>query len=199
MERWDVRLQVPVLWKDYCKNMMQTYTERTTGSFMEESKVASLTWHYGNTDPQFGAMQGKELLNQLEELSAREPVDIVMGKSFVRVRHKEITKGALIRHVVNHYNNRGGVDFILCLGDDKLEKDMFTTLDQYQREAQYRVYQGKEQQVKVFTCTVGSQPSFAAFCLYSLEDVGSLLRGMSLKIKRKMKSAATMLELAGMG
>jgi hypothetical protein len=28
---------------------------------------------------------------------------------------------------------------------------------------------------------------------------GSLLRGMSLKIKRKMKSAATMLELAGMG
>ena len=47
-----MRLEVPVLWKDYCKNMMQTYTERTTGSFMEESKVASLTWHYGNTDPQ---------------------------------------------------------------------------------------------------------------------------------------------------
>jgi hypothetical protein len=46
---------------------------------------------------------------------------------------------------------------------------------------------------------VGAQPSFAAYCLYSLEDVGSLLRGMSLKIKRKMKSAATMLELTGMG
>ena len=54
-------------------------------------------------------------------------------------------------------------------------------------------------QVNVFTCTVGAQPSFAAYCLYSLEDVGSLLRGMSLKIKRKMKSAATMLELTGMG
>ena len=54
-------------------------------------------------------------------------------------------------------------------------------------------------QVHVFTCTVGAQPSFAAYCLYSLEDVGSLLRGMSLKIKRKMKSAATMLELTGMG
>ena len=36
-------------------------------------------------------------------------------------------------------------------------------------------------------------------CPYSLEDVGSLLRGMSLKIKRKIKSAATMLELTGMG
>ena len=109
-------------------------------------------------------------------------------------------------------------------------------LDQYQREAQYRIYKGKEQPVKVFTCTVGGQPSFAAYCLYSLDDVvsssvcvsfffpvyvrvlcgvcvcvlvemmtsgvhlqGSLLRGMSLKIKRKMKSAATMLELAGMG
>ena len=48
--------------------------------------------------------------------------------------------------------------------------------------------------------TVGwREPLFAAYCLYSLEDVGSLLRGMSLKIKRKKKSAATMLELTGMG
>eukprot|EP00277_Geminigera_cryophila_P005784 CAMPEP_0179423436 /NCGR_PEP_ID=MMETSP0799-20121207/11008_1 /TAXON_ID=46947 /ORGANISM="Geminigera cryophila, Strain CCMP2564" /LENGTH=333 /DNA_ID=CAMNT_0021197729 /DNA_START=336 /DNA_END=1337 /DNA_ORIENTATION=+ len=199
VERWDVRLEVPVEWKEMCQNMMQMYTERTTGSFIESNKVASLTWHYGNTDPQFGAMQGKELLSNLEETSAHMPVDVVMGKSFVRVRHTEITKGALIRHVVNHYNNRGGVDFILCLGDDNMEKDMFTTLDQYQREAQFRVYRGKEQPVKVFTCTVGTQPAFAGYCLYSLEDVGSLLRGMSLKIKRKMKSAATMLELAGMG
>ena len=48
---------------------------------------------------------------------------------------------------MNHYANRGGVDFILCLGDDKLEQNMFETLDLYQREAQYRIYQGKEQQV----------------------------------------------------
>ena len=54
---------------------------------------------------------------------------------------QEMTKGALIRHVVNHYNNRGGVDFILGLGDDKMEKDMFTTLDQYKREAKSRIYQ----------------------------------------------------------
>jgi trehalose 6-phosphate synthase/phosphatase len=128
VERWDVRLEVPVQWKEMCKNILQSYTQRTTGSFMEDNKVASLIWYYGNTDPQFGAMQGKELLNHLEETSAHMPVEIVMGKSFVRVRHKEITKGALIRHVVNHYNNRGGVDFILCLGDDKMEKDMFTTL-----------------------------------------------------------------------
>ena len=35
-------------------------------------------------------------------------------------------------------------------------------------------------------------------CWFVLVLQGSLLRGMSLKIKRKMKSAATMLELAGM-
>jgi trehalose-6-phosphatase len=35
---------VPVQWKDMCKNMMQNYTERTTGSFIEDNKVASLTW-----------------------------------------------------------------------------------------------------------------------------------------------------------
>ena len=43
VERWDVRLEVPVEWKEMCKNMMQTYTERTTGSFIEDNKVHAYT------------------------------------------------------------------------------------------------------------------------------------------------------------
>ena len=36
---------------------MQGYTVRTTGTFVEDEKVASLTWHYGSTNPEFAAMQ----------------------------------------------------------------------------------------------------------------------------------------------
>ena len=38
-----MRLEVPVEWKEMCKNMMQTYTERTTGSFNEDNKVHTYT------------------------------------------------------------------------------------------------------------------------------------------------------------
>eukprot|EP00960_Hanusia_phi_P068650 766898-Hanusia_phi.AAC.5 len=44
-----------------CKNVMQAYAERTTGTFIEGDKqVASITWHYGSTNPEFGALQGAE-------------------------------------------------------------------------------------------------------------------------------------------
>ena len=135
---------------------------------------------------------------------AHLPVDVVMGKSFVRVRHEGVTKGSLVKHIVSHYNVRGGADFILCLGDDRMDEDVFVVLRDYQHDVQYRIYQGTEQEVKVFLCTVGRQPSLAAYCLYSLEDVHELIRGLSLQTKRnkrpsrgQMKSASTMLELRG--
>jgi len=198
IDRWDVRLEVRADWKEVCSLMMQTYTERTTGTFVEGDKVASITWHFGSTNPEFGAIQGKELLNHLKDTMAHLPVEVVMGKSFVRVRHSGVSKGALAKHVLHHYTNRGGVDFILCLGDDRMDEDMFTSVNGYQQEASYRVYQGTEQAVKVFTCTVGRQPSLATYCLYTLEDVNVLLRGLSLQTKRRLRSAATMLNLSSM-
>ena len=59
----------------------------------------------------------------------------------------EIGYRPVLWHVMKYYAAFGHKDFILCLGDDKLEQNMFETLDLYQREAQYRIYQGKEQQV----------------------------------------------------
>ncbi len=50
--------------------------------------------------------QGKELLNHLKDTMAHLPVEVVRGKSFVRVRNEEITKGTLVKHIMNHYNNR---------------------------------------------------------------------------------------------
>lgn len=51
-------------------------------------------------------LQGKELLNHLKDTLAHLPVEVVMGKSFVRVRNEEVSKGSLVKHIVNHYNNR---------------------------------------------------------------------------------------------
>jgi hypothetical protein len=50
-------------------------------------------------------------------------------------------------------------------------------------------------QVKVFAVTVGRQPSLASYCLYTLDEVHELLLGLSVQTKRRLRSAATMLEL----
>ncbi len=50
-------------------------------------------------------------------------------------------------------------------------------------------------QVKVFPVTVGRQPSLATYCLYTLDEVHELLLGLSVQTKRRLRSAATMLEL----
>jgi trehalose-phosphatase len=41
-------------WRDIIRPLFQHYTERTPGSFIEEKEI-NLTWHYRNTDPEFGS------------------------------------------------------------------------------------------------------------------------------------------------
>jgi len=197
-DRWDQRQHVVTQWKEVCSALMHTYAERTTGTYVQDDQVASITWHYGVSNPDFARMQGKELLNHLNDTLAHLPVEVVVGKSFVRVRHQGVTKGNLVSHIIQHYSSRGGVDFLLCLGDDRIDEDMFHTLKDYQQAAQYRQFEGEEQEIKVFTCTVGRQPAIASYCLYTHEDVQEVLSQLSLQTKRKMRSAATMLGLSSL-
>lgn len=120
------------------------------------------------------------------------PVRIIKGKTYVRVRHEGVTKGALVEHIIKHYNTRGGVDFILGLGDDVADVDMFEVIAAYHRDAQYRVVSNSQtlREVKVFTCCVGRQPSVANHCLYSAEEVFELMSGLYLQIKRAGRSSS---------
>lgn len=200
---------------------MQQYAVRTTGTFVEDDKVASITWHFGSTNPEFGAMQGKELLNHLKDTMAHLPVDVVMGKSFVRVsyapgcmrlgstprayqvlfhgpllvfadqmchgmsigvqvRHEGVTKGSLVKHIVSHYNVRGGADFILCLADDRMDEDVFTVLRDYQHDVQYRVYQGDGRCVCCYGADITECTHALSLSLYLSSLSLSLIPSLSL-------------------
>jgi hypothetical protein len=72
---------------------------------------------------------------------------------------------------------------------------MFKIIKDYQNSVQYRRVQGRAEEVvkevKVFTCTIGRQPSQAQYCLYTLEDVQELLSGMSLQVTSHTLSVIT--------
>lgn len=194
--RWDTRMPVSTAWKDVAVGLMQQYTQRTNGSWIEDDKVSSVTWHFERANADFGALQGKELQSHLSELLSHFPVRISLSKNLVRVRHLGVTKGALVQHIINHYNSRGGVDFVLALGDDVADEDMFKVIASYHKDVQYRVTSGSNelQEVKVFGCTVGKQPSSAAYCLYKAEEVLELMAGLYLQNKHRSFS---MMELSG--
>ena len=41
---------------------------------------------------------------------------VVIGRTYVRVRHEGVTKGCFVEYVTNHYNKRGGVDMLMVIG-----------------------------------------------------------------------------------
>ncbi|KAG2208980.1 hypothetical protein INT47_011120 [Mucor saturninus] len=112
-------------WKHDVVEIFTYYAERTTGSFIEH-KRCSVTWHYGLSDPDYGAFQSKECQNHLENaILSKLPVEILVGKKNLEVRPTATNKGEIIKRLLSA---NGEIDFIMCCGDDKTDEDMFKIL-----------------------------------------------------------------------
>ncbi|KAJ5114617.1 hypothetical protein NUU61_000376 [Penicillium alfredii] len=120
-------------WQKEVVEVFQHYTERTQGSFIERKRVA-LTWHYRRADPEYGAFQARECRKALEETVAKRwDVEVMAGKANLEVRPTFVNKGFIATRLVNEYGTAPGKapDFILCLGDDFTDEDMFRALQKF--------------------------------------------------------------------
>ncbi|OCF36567.1 trehalose-phosphatase [Kwoniella heveanensis CBS 569] len=112
-------------WMSEVEEIFRYYTERTTGSTIEVKK-ASITWHYRNSDPDFGEFQCKQCLDLLESsLAPRRPIEVLVGKKNLEVRPLAVNKGEIVKRLM--YENPDA-DLIFCAGDDKTDEDMFRAL-----------------------------------------------------------------------
>ncbi|KLJ10610.1 trehalose 6-phosphate synthase [Blastomyces silverae] len=117
-------------WQKEVLEIFQHYTERTQGSFIERKRVA-LTWHYRRADPEYGTFQATECRKHLENtVVKRWPVEVLSGKANLEVRPTFINKGSIATRLVEEYKYGLGQDpdFVLCLGDDFTDEDMFRAL-----------------------------------------------------------------------
>lgn len=104
-------------WMSEVEEIFRFYMERTTGSTIEVKK-ASITWHYRNSDPDFGEFQCKQALDLLESsLAPRRPIEVLVGKKNLEVRPLAVNKGEIVRRLM--YENPD-VEFVFCAGDDKV-------------------------------------------------------------------------------
>ncbi|KAL1995414.1 hypothetical protein VTN49DRAFT_1601 [Thermomyces lanuginosus] len=147
-------------WQKDVMDIFQHFTERTQGSFIERKRVA-LTWHYRRADPEYGAFQAKECRKQLEEtVMKRYDVEVMSGKANLEVRPTFVNKGNIASRLVREFAEPP--DFVLCLGDDFTDEDMFRALRESSLPPQH-----------VFSVTVGasSKQTLASWHLLEPADV----------------------------
>ncbi len=118
--------ELDMSWMPDIRSMFEYYTERTSGSSIEQKK-SSITWHYRNSDPDYGSFQCKECQAHLENLTATNnlAIEVLIGKKNLEVRPLAVNKGEIVRRIL--YSNVDA-EFVFCAGDDKTDEDMFRAL-----------------------------------------------------------------------
>jgi trehalose 6-phosphate synthase/phosphatase len=121
---WQTMVSVSDLWKDDVRRVMQLFVLRCAGSFVEE-KANTIAWHYRNTQTGLGFSRSRELLNTLSQLIQNTTLQVIDGNKVVEVRISGFDKGATALKIVNEQDP----DFVLCMGDDTTDEDMFKALE----------------------------------------------------------------------
>ncbi len=123
----DWKLSEPGLtdsWKQNIYPMLEMFSVRTPGSFIEE-KAFALVWHYRKTDPELGSLRSKELADSLHDILSGTDLQVLQGKKVLEIKPVGINKGKAASHWLE---DKDGLDFILAMGDDWTDEDIFSVL-----------------------------------------------------------------------
>lgn len=145
---WQQTVPLNAGWKPSVIPLLNLFTERCAGTFIEE-KTLSLAWHYRNAEKELGFLRSRELINALVELSSHLDFQIIEGNKVIETRARGIDKGIAASIWLKHKQ----YDFVLAIGDDKTDEDLFNVIpsSQYsirvglmQSAARYNFKQQKE-------------------------------------------------------
>ena len=162
-EPWQQFVAGPDQWKSEIRPIMQKFVTRCVGSFVEE-KTNTIAWHYRKTHPDLGFTRSRELINTLSELLQNTMLQVIDGNKVVEVRMSGFDKGVMALKMVNEIPN----DFILCIGDDTTDEDMFKALSD-----------------RAYTIKVGNTATAAQYMVYNQKKVLELLEKLMVPLGRK--------------
>ncbi|CAN6461018.1 unnamed protein product [Victoria cruziana] len=166
---------------------MKLYTETTDGSSIE-AKESALVWHYRYADPDFGSCQAKELLDHLESVLANEPVSVKSGQHIVEVKPQGVTKGLVAERLLSLMKQKGKLpDFVLCVGDDRSDEDMFEVITSAMAGPSLSPI------AEVFACTVGQKPSKAKYYLDDISEITKMLQGLATASELAARNSSSQL------
>jgi trehalose 6-phosphate synthase/phosphatase len=158
---WEENAHLNTEWKEQVRPMMHLFVDRCAGSFIEEKRT-TLAWHYRNTNSELGFMRSRELRNSLLQLTTNTSLQVIDGNKVLEVRMIGVDKGSAAKKMLEGINP----DFVLCIGDDATDEDMFRAL----RE-------------KAHTIKIGRANTAAEYTILSQKDVYPFLRSFVRSVK----------------
>jgi trehalose 6-phosphate synthase/phosphatase len=140
-------------WKHEIRGLLQQYADRTPGTFVEEKKF-SLVWHYRKANDALASFRAKELKSDLRPMIADQNLEALEGDKLLEVRNTGVNKG----RTVCRFLQESKWDFILSVGDDRTDEDVFAVLPS-----------------SAYSLKIGPGPTSARFNLKSVEACRTLL------------------------
>lgn len=112
-------------WKESIRPILELYVKRCPGAFVEE-KETSLAWHYRTADDhEYALRRAQELAWQLKNYIEPElNLQIIEGNMVIEVKKTAFNKGTS----ATAFMDEEKYDFILAMGDDTTDEDMFEAL-----------------------------------------------------------------------
>lgn len=123
--RWHTNLPEKT-WDEEMIRVIRQITDKTPGAKLEIKQTA-LVWHYRNVNPWLAAVREEQLLNELSEMCMIRRLQIMKGNKIVEIKSPDYTKGSEARRLMS----KADYDFILAVGDDVTDEDMFRALPAY--------------------------------------------------------------------
>jgi len=156
---WKNSISDICLWKKSIMPLLSQATLKCPKSFVEEKRF-SLAWHYRNSDPELGYAISEELMKSLSQMVHSAHLKILNGNKVIEILNAAVGKGRAVRDLLKHKN----FDFILSVGDDTTDEEMFESLMDIQN---------------AFTIKIGPGSTYARYKFADILEVERLLQNFT--------------------
>jgi len=155
---WKKNIEIDLSWKEKILLILNDYVDRCNGSMIED-KHASIVWHYRNADEEIASLRINEIKDDLTEiLKSESKLHVLEGNKVLEVKSLLYDKGTVASRIINE----GNYNFILALGDDRTDEDLFKAIPEFG-----------------FTIKVGCNPTNARF---NIRDQSQIIEILTLFI-----------------
>ncbi len=125
-------------WKNVILAFLRETTSVCEGSLFEERNF-SVTWHYKTVTQQKALGFVRQIIAKVKKNIRAKEKRIFDGNKTVEILTTEITKVKAVAYLLVQHS----YDFILCIGDDKTDEDVFEYLSDNDHAITIKVGQGK--------------------------------------------------------
>jgi trehalose 6-phosphate synthase/phosphatase len=143
-------------WKKMILPILEKYTSLTPHA-MIEIKPHSLVWHYRGA-PTYTSQKNAVIIKRvLKPLLKKYAIQIYQGNKILEIKDPQINKGSALHHWLSPAH-----DFILAIGDDYTDEDLFESLAD-----------------SAYTIKVGQGRTKAAYRVRTVDDVTDFLKKLT--------------------